>query len=986
MSFAVLAAIGAAVAVAIYTCVSGLQRNIAKARKTGLVYIVVRIPWMLTFWIWVPLIKLLPESLWAGWLFVMIPEWGHSTGQEHFDRMGTETFLVASPGTLMLYTQHAEVIHRVTQRRETFPKDIAQYGVLEMFGRNVLTTEGALWRLHRKVTSASFNEKNAAHTFAEAINQTRGMLDMWFGQDGERAGTTKTIRTIEHDTMTWALNIIGYVGFGLRLLWPGQTLPKDIDPKLARYGSLEAPPGHTLTFADSVALTLERIVAIMLYNETILRFLPFKFAREAYQAKTNYVQYMNEFLNDKVEETRAGGAPREGMDIMGQLVQSKYGEKASSKKDTNTNTNTNNAFKLDDSDIIGNAFIMIVAGHETTANTLHFSLVELANNPAAQRRLQQDVDAVLGPDTDPATWDYDKHINALLASHVGACVNETLRLLPPVTGIPKVVTPDAEQTITVDGRTHVLPAGLSCTLLAGCVQRNPRWWPTRPSERDPGKATDLDDYLPERWYRSSSSKGEEQEQDAAGIEEDDKGDYGGFQGSDVSASLYRPVRGSYLPFSDGPRSCLGRRIAMVEMGAALAVIFQRYTVELAVDEWATDAEVERMGAAQRREVYRKAQDKSRDILRQADSVLTLKLHGGKHVPVRLVKRGRESYEGYRKSELELAIDEHLSDNVSRYQQDSRFQDYFKSRARAGGSPIKKEALAAPELKVSRRRAPKPVEEIVAAETEEEAEEEEEDSSSNNNTETTSLPTLAAEAASATSTALARTPGRAALALASRIQQLPATPADVAHAVDRSTVAVRARVASLYQESGLSEATQTTREWLSTVHSVVSAIALFELYKLRQEVLPDRYAFTIPAVGFLGSPDYPVHLPDMFALVTAAFWGPALTWAVTSVVLPSLVGYFFNLSSGAAAHHQQTVKGRRGGRQEQVEYAVDPVMFSIVKAIVTYVVYAQGVTFCGAINPESVSRINSALYSGWKGVLVGTAVSGLTAVYDAVLRK
>lgn len=73
-----------------------------------------------------------------------------------------------------------------------------------------------------------------------------------------------------------------------------------------------------------------------------------------------------------------------------------------------------------------------------------------------------------------------------------------------------------------------------------------------------------------------------------------------------------------------------------------------------------------------------------------------------------------SYENYKKTELELAIDEHLSDNATRYQADPRFQDYFKSRARAGGSPIKKEALAAPDLKVSRRRAPKPVEEVTPA--------------------------------------------------------------------------------------------------------------------------------------------------------------------------------------------------------------------------------------------------------------------------------
>ena len=36
--------------------------------------------------------------------------------------------------------------------------------------------------------------------------------------------------------------------------------------------------------------------------------------------------------------------------------------------------------------------------------------------------------------------------------------------------------------------------------------------------------------------------------------------------------------------------------------------------------------------------------------------------------------------------------------------------------------------------------------------------------------------------------------------------------------------------------------------------------------------------------------------------------------------------------------------------------------------------------------RAVARINSALYSGWKGALVGTAVTGLASVYDAVLKK
>ena len=119
--------------------------------------------------------------------------------------------------------------------------------------------------------------------------------------------------------------------------------------------------------------------------------------------------------------------------------------------------------------------------------------------------------------------------------------------------------------------------------------------------------------------------------------------------------------------------------------------------------------------------------------------------------------------------------------------------------------------------------------------------------------------------SASSSAVARTPARSLSQVAARIP-LPATPADVANAVDRSTVAMRKRVSSIYQESGITEASQATRETLSTVTSVLFCVSAYELYFIRPEILANRYAFTVPAVGLLGTPDYPVYLPDMFLLL------------------------------------------------------------------------------------------------------------------------
>lgn len=118
---------------------------------------------------------------------------------------------------------------------------------------------------------------------------------------------------------------------------------------------------------------------------------------------------------------------------------------------------------------------------------------------------------------------------------------------------------------------------------------------------------------------------------------------------------------------------------------------------------------------------------------------------------------------------------------------------------------------------------------------------------------------------------------------------------------------------------------------------------------------------------------------MFLLLTSSFWSPALTWFVTSIFVPSVAGYFFNLSNASQS-------GARTRARAANETTVDPLTFSIAKALITYVVYAQGTTFCGTLSKFSINRLNSAVYGGWRGVLVGTAVTGLVSIYDAALRR
>ncbi|KAJ9422145.1 cytochrome P450 [Fusarium oxysporum] len=221
------------------------------------------------------------------------------------------------------------------------------------------------------------------------------------------------------------------------------------------------------------------------------------------------------------------------------------------------------------------------AGQETSAGVLQFILLELANNPVSQRSLHGAIDETCG-DGDPSLWDYENLINPKMASMLGAC--------------------------------------------AVSAHRNPRCWPGRPSLINDGK-DDINDWVPERWYRNS------QESTARSTESGCQPRDEEFGSAATSTLLFRLEGDSFIPFSDGPRSCLGRRISQGEIIATLAVLFKDHSLELAVDDWASDEQMDREA---RREVYAKAQSSSRKKIRGATSVLTLKIRDG-HVLVRLVK-------------------------------------------------------------------------------------------------------------------------------------------------------------------------------------------------------------------------------------------------------------------------------------------------------------------------------------------------------------
>jgi unspecific monooxygenase len=165
---------------------------------------------------------------------------------------------------------------------------------------------------------------------------------------------------------------------------------------------------------------------------------------------------------------------------------------------------------------------MIVAGHETTALTLFWSLYLLASSPAEQERVADEVRAIdLAPDSAAdalAKLPYTK-----------AVVNEALRLYPPAFAL-------ARMAIAPDRLGHVdVPRGALVMMSPWVLHRHLRLW------KEP------DAFNPSR-----------------------------FLGEAPPAHRF-----AYMPFGAGPRICIGAQLALTEACLVLAKMIQRFRVALA---------------------------------------------------------------------------------------------------------------------------------------------------------------------------------------------------------------------------------------------------------------------------------------------------------------------------------------------------------------------------------------------------------------------
>ncbi|XP_069783712.1 cytochrome P450 4F3 isoform X3 [Narcine bancroftii] len=181
---------------------------------------------------------------------------------------------------------------------------------------------------------------------------------------------------------------------------------------------------------------------------------------------------------------------------------------------------------LSDEEIQSEADTFMFEGHDTTASGISWVLYNLARHPDYQSKCRKEIESLLAErDTVELEWD-----DLSLLPYTTMCVKESLRLHPPVTTVARCCTEDIRLP---DAR--VIPKGNTCLISIYGTHHNPTFWP------------DPEVYDPSRFDPASLDK----------------------------RSPY-----AFIPFSAGPRNCIGQNFAMSEMKVAVALTLYRFELSL----------------------------------------------------------------------------------------------------------------------------------------------------------------------------------------------------------------------------------------------------------------------------------------------------------------------------------------------------------------------------------------------------------------------
>jgi len=405
-------------------------------------------------------------------LHVTAESWSRTYGDYFRFRIGPRwIFAVANPETIAaLLRDRPDGFHR-SQRLGAIAAD---------FGFNgVFSANGDAWRRQRPMVMAGFDPGHIKTYFPALVKVTGRFAGRW-----RRAAAAGEPIDLQADLKRYTVDVTAGLAFGADI----NTLESD---------------------EEVIQKHLDKVLPA-LFRRLFSPFPPW-FRSPKDWALPAHLQAVQRAVQDFIAQARARIAADPALR-----------EHPSNLIEAMIVARDNPASGLDDGDVAGNVLTMLLAGEDTTANTLAWMIYLLHRHPAALARARAEV----------AGRRIENYEQAAALPFVEACINETMRLKPVA---PILMLQSTRDTVVADIEVPAKTL-LMCLMRAG---------PT-----DERRFPDAQSFDPARWL----------------------------EGSMRGASASSPKRVA-MPFGAGPRLCPGRYLALLEMKMVMAMLLAEFDIE-----------------------------------------------------------------------------------------------------------------------------------------------------------------------------------------------------------------------------------------------------------------------------------------------------------------------------------------------------------------------------------------------------------------------
>ena len=344
-------------------------------------------------------------------------------------------------------------------------KDISYRVLKPIFGDGLLLSERDTWQRHRRLMQPAFSSDRVTQYATTTVEACDRMLRTWSA--GEQ-------RDLYADMSQLTVNVVTQTLFGVGVEDTALEIGAAVDAIMQQY--------------------VHRSETFFL----LPAWLPTPSNRKARRATRR--------LNDIVTDIIAQRKQSPGQDLLSMLIQAR----------------DEDGSRFSDRELRDQVLTLLLAGHDTTANALTWTLVLLAHNPSVEAKLHAELDREVGNRL-------PKQSDISQLPYTEAVLKESMRLYPPAWALGRELTQDSQI-----GR-HQLSRGTVLYMCEWVVHKDARWFP------------DPDRFVPERWQ------------------------------GDFERSL---PRCAYFPFGAGPRVCIGKSFAMMEATLILAAIAWQFKLSL----------------------------------------------------------------------------------------------------------------------------------------------------------------------------------------------------------------------------------------------------------------------------------------------------------------------------------------------------------------------------------------------------------------------